>query len=219
MLKPGVTAVICAIPDRKDDYFSEAIDSVFNQTFPVSGIAVSIDYDRVGAAANRDRALEMVQTEWVAFLDDDDWWYPEHIQTLMDLANSSGADLIHPHYDVVGGTDPFPQFKGKQYDLSEPHSIPVTFLAKTEAVRAVGGFSNPLGAGVGDPGQVFEEGVCAGEDYRMHVRLARAGYQFAHIPVHTWAWRHHGNNTMGLPSRRRKDNTANPDDRAIPLGE
>jgi glycosyltransferase involved in cell wall biosynthesis len=219
MLKQGVTAVICAIPDRKDDYLSEAIDSVFNQTFPVSGIALSIDYDRVGAAANRDRALDMVQTEWVAFLDDDDWWYPEHIQTLMDLANSSGADVIHPHYDVIGGQDPFPDCEGRQYDVSNPHSIPVTFLAKTEAVRAVGGFSNLIGAGPEDPGQVFEEGVCAGEDFRLHVRLGHAGYKFAHTPAHTWAWRHHGNNTMGLPSRRRKDNAGNPDNRAIPLGE
>jgi glycosyltransferase involved in cell wall biosynthesis len=221
MLRDGVTAVICAIPDRKDDYLSEAIESVFDQTFPVSAIALSIDHERLGAAANRDRALDMVQTEWVAFLDDDDWWYPEHIQTLVDLANSSGADLVHPHYDVVGGEDPFPMFEGREFDLADPHQIPVTFMVKTEAIRSVGGFSNLGIIRDDDPGHVDSKskGIRSGEDWRVTLHLAEAGYKFAHTPAHTWAWRHHESNTSGLPSRRPKHKKATRRDRAIPLGE
>jgi glycosyltransferase involved in cell wall biosynthesis len=202
MFREGVTAVICAIPDRKDDFLSEAIQSVFNQTFPVSAIALSIDHEGVGAAANRDRALAMVQTEWVAFLDDDDWWYPEHIAVLCGLANATGADLVHPHYDVVGGEDPFPMFEGREFDLADPHQIPVTFMVKTEAIRSVGGFSNTGIIRTDDPGQVDPSGIRSGEDWRVTLHLAQAGYRFAHTPIHTWAWRHHNNNTSGLPSRR-----------------
>jgi glycosyltransferase involved in cell wall biosynthesis len=204
MLKPGVTAAICAIPDRKDLFLTEAIASVFVQTHPVEAVALSVDIEKVGAAANRDHALSMVQTEWVAFLDDDDWWYPEHIATLCHVANATGADLVHPHYDVIGGEDPFPMFEGRDFDLQDPHQIPVTFMVKTEAIRSVGGFTN---AGIirdDDPGQVDPTGVRSGEDWRVTLHLAEAGYKFAHTPLHTWAWRHHNSNTSGLPSRRNK---------------
>ena len=202
MSRQRVTAVICAIPNRKGKFLAKAVNSVLEQTYPVDAVIISVDHDHVGAAMNRDNGIALVQTEWVAFLDDDDWWYPHHIASLMELAQNTGADLVHPHYDVIGGEDPFPEFEGRQFDLSDPHQIPVTFMAKTDAIRSVGGFSDMSVVRADDPGQIDDNGIRSGEDWRLTIRLAEQGYRFAHTPLHTWAWRHHSSNTSGLPSRR-----------------
>ncbi len=46
-----------------------------------------------------------MNTEWVAFLDDDDYFYPQHLEALANAAQDTGADMVYPWYDVDGGTD------------------------------------------------------------------------------------------------------------------
>lgn len=201
-MRPGITAVVTSIPTRNNDHLVKALGSVFSQTKPVDALVVVVDNAKQGAAINRDNGVAMVQTEWVAFLDDDDWWYPNHIEVLAAAAEESGADYIHPHYDVIGGTDPFPMFEGRQFDIADPHQIPITVLARTEVIRAVGGYSEmPDNLGPDDPGLVDPTGVRSGEDWRLTLRLGAAGYKFHHIPQRTWCWRHWAGNTAGLPSR------------------
>jgi len=48
----------------------------------------------VGAAAARNVALALVDTEWVGFLDADDEWVPDRLERLLALADRTGADLI-----------------------------------------------------------------------------------------------------------------------------
>lgn len=194
-----VTAVIPSIPPRRA-MLARAVESVMRQTTPVAAISVALDCERRGAADTRDRALAAAATPYVAFLDDDDELYPHHVKVLLEAALSTGADLVYPWFDVgSGGTDPFPQHEGKPWDPENPHQVPVTFLAKTELVRDVGGFSK-LWPGEADPG-TDAEGNRAGEDYRLMLRLSAKGAHILHVPERTWLWHHHGANTSGLPSR------------------
>ena len=47
-----------------------------------------------GAAAARNVALALVDTEWVGFLDADDEWVPDRLERLLALAERTGADVI-----------------------------------------------------------------------------------------------------------------------------
>lgn len=199
-MKPGISVVIPTIAPRRV-MLRRAMDSITSQILWPQAVIVEADVGRLGAAATRTIGLNKVKTEWVAFLDDDDEMLPEHLSTLVRLQEATGADLAHSWFEVVGGTDPFPQHRGRAFDLANPHQIPITVLVRTEALREVGGFLDPDWPAVaGDPG-TDADGNRAGEDFRTWIRLAQAGAQFATTPEITWIWHHHQFNTSGLPGR------------------
>lgn len=195
-----ITVVVTTFPERYD-VLGRAVASAANQTLPPEFIIVSVDGEREGAAATRTRGLSQVTTEWTAFLDDDDFLYPEHLEKLKVHADLTDADMVFPWFDVLGtGKDPFPMNEHKEWTLEDPHQTTITMLVRTEAARGVGGF---LGDEEDIDGQeVDAEGNRAGEDFRFVLRLAKAGARIEKLHERTWVWVHHTSNTSGLPSNR-----------------
>jgi len=184
-----VTVCIPSIPPR-GKLLRRALVSVLAQEKPPTAISVAIDHERLGAAATRNEALFGARTEWVAFLDDDDELKPEHLRRLCEHAEATGADVVFPWFDVIGGTDPFPMHEGKAYDPAAPHSFPITTLVRRSLAYAAGGFP---------PGVVGEKAM--GEDWQFWIRLRDLGATIVHLPERTWLWHHDSGNTAGLPDR------------------
>lgn len=197
-----MTVALPSIPPRAaGGMLNRALASVWAQTRLPDAVAVAADTRRAGAPATRDAALGMVETELTAFLDDDDRLFPVHLELLAAELARTGADLVYPWYEVHGGTDPHARWEGVPWDDARPHQVPVTFLARTQAIRAAGGFSAAWDPSQGEDPGTDAHGNRAGEDYRLILRLAAAGAKIVHLPARTWVWNHHGANTMGLPSR------------------
>lgn len=194
----GVTVVIPSIPPRAE-MLQRALASVWSQEVAPDAVIVTLDTDKRGAPANRDAGLAKVDTEYVAFLDDDDEFYPGHLRLLLAVAMQTRADLVYPWFDVAGGMDPFPQFFGRPWSNDEPHQIPVTVLARTDSIRKVGGFS--YGFEVDTEAGTDPLGNRAGEDWQLTLRLCEEGARIVHLPERTWRWWHHSSNTSGMPSR------------------
>lgn len=173
---------------------ARAIASVHAQTRRPDAIVVRLDGSGAGSADTRNRALAEVRTEWVAFLDSDDELYPPHLQRLLDCAERTGADVIYPWFDKDVQWDIWGDREGKSFDaaaLREGNFIAITVLARTAAVRAVGGFREDRNA----------EGRSARDEYGTWLRMLDAGAKFAHLPERTWRWGLHGGNTQGLPTQ------------------
>jgi hypothetical protein len=187
-MRAGVTAVIPSIPPRVQTHLHRALDSVLQQERPVDGISVSVDHYRRGAAANRTRAVSGVGTRWMAFLDDDDEWCPDHIRLLMEHAEDTGADVVYPWFTVPSGFDPWPLREGRAFDeeaLRENNYIPITVLMKTELFWDAGG-CKPKGP---------PENPC--DDWGTWEALLAVGAKFSHLPRRTWIWHWHHGNTNG----------------------
>lgn len=191
--RPGeVTAVIPVhLPNLENGMLTRAMASVSRQTRPVDQISVAVDRNREGAAITRDTALSGVTTEWTAFLDSDDQWYPDHVAALMVTALSTRADVVYPWFDVPEGFDPFPQYEGQPFNeqviRNTQNYIPITVLAKTELLHRVGGFrANVRGTGTNP---------C--DDWGMWLALLDAGAKFTHHNGRTWRWNWHQGNTSG----------------------
>lgn len=192
-----VTALIPHIPVRPNG-LAAAIKSVAVQTQRVTAIAVEVDLERTGSAATRNRALARVDTSWVAFLDDDDIWYPDHVDELLITAERTGADVVYPGCDVVnpalGGKIPLREEWGRFMQpfsaelLRQRSYIPVTSLVRSE-LACTARFGPP--AGVDTPY----------DDWGFYVRLLDAGAKFVHLPKITWLWHHNDKNTSGQPDR------------------
>ena len=195
-----VTVIIPSLPSR-GLMLQQARTSVYGQTVQPSMILERQALPRENAASVRNKCLNDVKTEWVAFLDDDDILYRDHIRFCLQHAVTTGADLVYPWFDVLvdneirNDLDPLAAphrgslrspyrlpFGDEQADhLRSSNFIPVTVLAKTDAVRSVGGFPETQDH----------------EDWGLWRAMLDNGATFAHLPVRTWAWRWHDRQTKG----------------------
>lgn len=186
---PGITVCVPSIPPRHM-MLTRALRSVAQQSMPASSISVAIDTQREGAPPTRQRALDSVRTEWVAFLDDDDYFFPNHLEDLYRHAMDTGADFVYSWFEVVGGSDPFPSTHFTEpFDPTNPIETTITTLVRT-------GLAQQAGFQALDRGQIN-----TGEDRYFTLKCLELGANIQHLVAKTWAWCHHGSNTSGLPSK------------------
>lgn len=185
----SVTVAMPTIPPRVGTpLLAEALRSVREQTLPpAGGISCALDVEKRGAAATRQRALDAVRTPWVAFLDDDDFWYPHHLETLTRLVQDHDADYAYSWFD---GNNPFPMHRGRQFDPQDEHHTTMNVMVRTEIAKQVG-FVNHADA----------NDVWPGEDWRFTLECARLGAKFIGTGEITWHYRVHSGNTSGLHTR------------------
>lgn len=190
MSHPQITVVIPSIPPRQV-LLRSALASVAVQTLAPAAISVAVDVDREGAPATRQRALEAARTEWVAMLDDDDAFKPQHLEKLHRHAMETGADYVYSWFEVIGGADPFPSTHYTEpFDPENPIETTVTVLVKRDLAMSIGYKSLDRG-----------HDTNTGEDYRMVLEAVKAGANIQHLVDRTWYWRHHSKNTSGLATR------------------
>jgi glycosyltransferase involved in cell wall biosynthesis len=194
-LKPGITVAIASIPPRVH-LLQRAMASVLLQTHPAVGLAVAIDHQKQGAAATRQRALDMVDTEWVAFLDDDDEFMPNHLATLWDAAQAYQADYVYSWFETIPyGCDPFPiTHYLDPWDDKKPRQTTVTTMVRTELAREVGF------ASFAETGELID-GQRHGEDWTFTLGCLARGAKIHHVVAKTWWWHHDSGNTSGRADR------------------
>lgn len=191
MSQHQITVAVPTHPKRlHNGLLGRALGSVARQIHPAAAMAVAVDTERRGAAFTRQRALDMVQTEWVAFLDSDDELLPEHLGVLARAQRRSGADFVYSWYEIVGGADPLPVTHFTEpWNDDQPRATTVTVMVRTELARVVGYWRE--GDGLPKPD----------EDWRFTLGCLAAGARIYHVPRRTWRWYHHGMNTSGQPGR------------------
>lgn len=211
---PTVGVSIASIPPRAP-LLARALASVCAQTRPADQIVVHVDHEGVGAPRAKNAALSAITTDWVAFLDDDDEFLPQHLERLLQTAEETGADLVYPWYcgintglfhiyDAAGVLrSPFNvPFAPQHADLilSGDNFIPTTVLVRTRLAQQVGGFGVSPTAGPHD--NIAGD---TGDDRVLWARLLNAGATFVHLPEVTWQWNSHiddpGDHTSGRPWR------------------
>jgi len=104
-------------------FISRAIESVLAQTWPAHEVIVVDDgstdetaavvarfgdrvrywrQDNAGVSAARNRGAEMATGDWLAFLDADDWYYPDRLRWHAEwIAREPGLDFFTGDYDYV----------------------------------------------------------------------------------------------------------------------
>jgi glycosyltransferase involved in cell wall biosynthesis len=186
----SITVAIPTIPPRTKSggLLDQAVSSVQQQTLqPTGGISCSLDVLKQGAGVTRQRALDGVHTDWVAFLDDDDMWYPHHLDTLYSLVCNNDGDVAYSWFD---GNNPFPQHRGRQMNPDDPHHTTMTLLVRTEIAKQVG-FTN-----YHPDGWVLPQ-----EDWQFILGCLSLGAKFVGTGDITWHYRRHAGNTSGIPTR------------------
>lgn len=187
-MKSGITVAIPSIPIRKA-CLAQAYASAAVNTLAPDAYAIAIDNEREGAPATRQRALDMVTTPLVAFLDDDDEFMEDHLQKLYQHMVDVDADYVYSWFIMQGGKDPFPKERlHEEFDPANPVETTITILVKTELAKQVGFKAIP------------ERLYNTGEDFNFTLGCVQAGAKISHLKgEHTWYYNVHGFNTSGKP--------------------
>jgi len=187
---PQITVVMPSVPAR-GVLRNTALASIASQTLQPAAVSLAIDVNREGAPATRQRALDAAATEWVAMLDDDDAFMPQHLAHLHRHAEETGADYVYSWFEVLGGRDPFPPTHfTNPFDPENPIETTITVLMRRELAQEIGYKSLDRG-----------HDTNTGEDYRMVLEVVKRGGKVSHLVERTWYWRHHFGNTSGLPTK------------------
>jgi glycosyltransferase involved in cell wall biosynthesis/GT2 family glycosyltransferase len=137
----------------------------------------------LGAARNT--ILANTDAEYVCFFDDDDYAFPDMIETLVTAATNTDADVVNGgnrymdernRQSMIATVGDRSQRQVSYIPTGGPLSLALTenclggavSLLKASALRAVGGYSELRGIGH--------------EDYELYLRLLQAGYRFEIVP-------------------------------------
>ncbi len=96
-----IAACLISLPEpKRQPLLLEAIQSVWDQTRQPDDMVIGVDFSRMGEVANANRVLHATNCEWLAFLDDDDLWLPEHLAVCEKHFDE--ADVIVSRFEMVG---------------------------------------------------------------------------------------------------------------------
>ncbi len=165
---PMVSTVIITY-DRDTSYLSRSLDSVLNQTTPTSELIIvdggteehcektqnyidsiesTIPIRLIGrtdmrAPEARNLGASQCTGEYIAFLDDDDEWYPDKLKSQLSLSESKPALIYSPYDEEVNGRVRRYQFDENGYpSILSRNIIGCTSfpLVRKDVFDGVGGF-------------------------------------------------------------------------------
>lgn len=97
----SIAACVIALPESlRQPLLLEAIQSVYRQTRPPDDMVIGVDFSRIGEVANANRVLHATNAEWLAFLDDDDLWHPNHLEVCESFF--ADADVVMSRFEMTG---------------------------------------------------------------------------------------------------------------------
>lgn len=148
--------------------------------------------EKSGPGANRNRGMAVAKCDWIAFLDADDLWLPEHLAYLMATAHRTQADVIYSGNELrdyeTGVTIARPYINEKP-DIprdfySEAFVMPSQVLMKRNLVER---------------GILFDPVLLSGQDVDYWIQLSRAGARFEFSGARTCIYRKRAGSVSSNP--------------------
>ncbi|MFW9957314.1 MAG: glycosyltransferase family 2 protein [Candidatus Odinarchaeota archaeon] len=153
---------IVVVNDQSTDK-TEAIVQSYTQNYP--GVFTVVQGPGEGAGAARQAGLNAVETKYVAFLDSDDWYAPNALETLYALVDITGVACGAICKIFSDGRKVIQQTPSRE-NIRITHSITrnaiytsmSSIMFRTEILRCAGG---------------FDENLVRMEDLDLHLRATR----------------------------------------------
>ena len=211
---------IIVVDDGSTDNGPEIVDSLC-KSFPI----IFLRQPNAGQSAARNAAINHSSCTHIAFLDQDDAWYNDHISVLkgqflnneehnlalvygnLNQIDRAGRMILHSCLDMV--PSPQPKTSLRQCLEHDMFILPSASLVSKDAIKTVG---------------MFDERLSGYEDDDLFTRLFSATYGSIYINRPVTKWRLYGSSTSFSPRMARsrmiyfkKQLELYPDDPAIDL--
>jgi glycosyltransferase involved in cell wall biosynthesis len=145
-----------------------------------------IHQDNQGLPAARNRGARGATSEYLVFLDSDDWLEPRFVSRLhAAITDDGGADVSHAYcqerlVEKGAGFWRVPEWDPLLMMITNIH--PVTTLVRRERFEAVGGFDESMRGGY--------------EDWDLWLKFVERGWRGVRVREPLFTWRRHSDSTM-----------------------
>ncbi|TPX03497.1 glycosyltransferase family 2 protein, partial [Schumannella luteola] len=227
-MNPGLASVSVVVPVYEGTrHLPEALGSVLAQTVPPLEVIVVDDGSTDGSAslveafaadhpqlavrlirqenrgqsASRNRAAAEAGGELIAFLDQDDRWYPDHLERLAAAFAKPDVGLAFSDFDEIDGDGHLvvrrflrsagiahPRSSIVDWIASDTMILPSAAMVRASAFHGVGGFS---------------EDLVGYEDDELWIRIFRAGWRSRYVDRPLGVFRIHAGSSSTRSSFRR----------------
>ncbi|MET0219398.1 MAG: glycosyltransferase [Tardiphaga sp.] len=151
-----------------------------------------------GAAAARNRALDVARGRWIAIMDSDDLMHPDRLRSLLQASVTAGADMIADDlllFDSEHGTAPRALLDGAW--SKQPRQLSARDYLAANNLYGGGpafGYLKPIirSSFLVQQAIRYDERLVIAEDYNLVVRLLLAGARFWIVPQLGYFYRRHG---------------------------
>ncbi len=208
---PKVSVIVPTF--NRPESLKEALGSIMGQTFQdfevivvndcgtdVSDVVASFGGDKItylrhevnkGLAATRNTGIRAATGKYLAYLDDDDIYYPGHLETLVEFLEGSSyriayADTLRALQVLEKGSYMTRSKDRMSFDF-DPDRLLLSNLTAVHTVMHEKAVLDEVG--------LFDESFRCMEDWDLWIRISRK-YEFAHIKKVTseYRWRLDGSN-------------------------
>jgi glycosyltransferase involved in cell wall biosynthesis len=200
---------LLVVDDASTDETAEVVGDLIREGIRLDCLRLTAN---VGLARARNLAARAARTQWIVFLDADDWLAPGFVEAAETrLAGCPDVDVLTPDMTIVrDGRRPFTSRARVPSDwtaLLRRNTIVQTSLVRRELVSGLGGY---------DPDVLFE-------DWDFWIRLLKAGHRIERLPGAFMFRREHGLNIskaydQAQATRQVRERHPRPATRARSLG-
>lgn len=146
-----------------------------------------------GLTTTRNTGIAAASSEWIAILDADDIWTPDHLEACVAAAKISGADIVH------GGSQLFDSDSGNDLETRAPDAaalaaVPLSVFTQQYIVQPS---SVMLKKSIWEQVGGFDTTFQHVEDLEMWLRCLRAGASIAYSGKITCRYRKHASAMSG----------------------
>ncbi|MCI7635310.1 MAG: glycosyltransferase [Bacteroidales bacterium] len=216
-----MSTVSIIVPIYKvEDYIRECIDSILAQTYPYFELIlvddgspdncgrICDDYakgdNRIkvvhkvngGISSARNAGLEVAKGEWIMHVDGDDWIEPDMIESLIEAAQVTGADLVFGDFMKYGpsaGYNKLPTWgSDKKKSMSNYLAYTMTTIWGSIARRSL----------YADHSLKSPEGISYCEDFHLIVRLCHFANKIVNVHRPFYNYRYRSTSIMSNMSRK-----------------
>lgn len=176
---------IIVINNNSSDHTLDVINSINDERIKI------INFDNKGViAAARNRGIDLASGDYLAFLDSDDYWYPDKLETCLRVLQENDADVVcHGECHFMIGIDDqkteWDVFYGKEQPISYDSLLykgnflsTSAVFSKTSLIKDVGCFSTDVA-------------LITAEDYDLWLKLMASGARVQMIHEVLGAYRIH----------------------------
>ncbi|WP_414752448.1 glycosyltransferase family 2 protein [Anabaena sp. CCY 9910] len=210
-MKPDISVIIPAY--NTEVYIAKAVESVLFQTwnnfelivvddastdctvdviksFTDQRIKLFVNSKNTGASGARNRALQVAQGKWIAVLDADDWYAPERLEKLWQVATSENADIVADDLYLVQDGQDFPwstAIRESGEIINNLKIIDPVYFVKTDVYGKKGlrlGLSKPMFRRdfLIKNHIKYDENLLVGEDFWLDMQCLVMGAKFVLVP-------------------------------------
>lgn len=159
------------------------------QQFQDDRLRVFVNEQNMGAAGARNRAIQAAQGEWIAVLDSDDWYAPERLECLLQVANAEQADMVADDLYFIQDGEDTPRstlIRESGHELPSRQRIDPVFFVKTDVYGQQGlhlGLSKPLikRSFLIHHGIEYDLGLRMGQDFWLYLKCLAIGARYVLI--------------------------------------